>query len=108
MQLNIKWHADFFHSPEQMINPLDNVRYAARYLEQLYKETGSWETAVKFYHSRNSKFNTVYYAKYKDETAKSIADDGLFAARSGEAILQMPSQCIPRDVTFLDDFQRAP
>ena len=65
MQLNIKWHADFFHSPEQMINPLDNVRYAARYLEQLYNETGSWETAVKFYHSRNSKFNTVYYARYK-------------------------------------------
>ena len=65
MQLNIRWHADFFHSPEQMINPLDNVRYAARYLEQLYKETGSWEKAVKFYHSRNVEFNTVYYAKYK-------------------------------------------
>ncbi|NBT42493.1 MAG: hypothetical protein EBT20_18880 [Alphaproteobacteria bacterium] len=65
MQLNIRWHADFFHSPEQMINPLDNVRYAARYLEQLYKETGSWEKAVKFYHSRNAKFNTIYYAKYK-------------------------------------------
>jgi len=65
MQLNIRWHADFFHSPEQMINPLDNVRYAARYLEQLYKETGSWEKAVKFYHSRNAEFNTVYYEKYK-------------------------------------------
>ena len=65
MQLNIRWHADFFHSLEQMINPLDNVRYAVRYLEQLYRETGSWEKAVKFYHSRNAEFNTVYYAKYK-------------------------------------------
>jgi len=65
MQLNIRWHADFFDSLQQMMNPLDNVRYAARYLEQLYKETGSWEKAVKFYHSRNAKFNTVYYAKYK-------------------------------------------
>ena len=65
MQLNIRWHADFFDSFQQMMNPLDNVRYAARYLEQLYKETGSWEQAVKFYHSRNAKFNTVYYAKYK-------------------------------------------
>ena len=65
MQLNIRWHAEFFDSEEQMMNPLDNVRYAARYLEQLYKETGSWETAVKFYHSRNAKFNTVYFAKYK-------------------------------------------
>ena len=65
MQLNIRWHAEFFNSAEQMMNPLDNVRYATRYLEHLYKETGSWEKAVKFYHSRNAKFNTVYYAKYK-------------------------------------------
>ena len=65
MQLNIRWHADFFDSLQQMMNPLDNVRYAARYLEQLYKETGSWEKTVKFYHSRNAKFNSVYYAKYK-------------------------------------------
>ena len=65
MQLNVRWHAEFFKNPEQMMNPLDNVRYAARYLEKLYEETGSWEKAVKFYHSRNSRFNTAYYAKYK-------------------------------------------
>ena len=65
MQLNMRWHAEFFDSLQQMMSPLDNVRYAARYLEQLYKETGSWEKAVKFYHSRNAEFNTVYYAKYK-------------------------------------------
>ena len=65
MQLNIGWHADFFDSFQQMMNPLDNVRYAARYLERLYKETGSWEKAVKYYHSRNAKFHSVYYAKYK-------------------------------------------
>ena len=77
MQLNIRWHADFFDSLQQMMNPLDNVRYAARYLEQLYKETGSWEKAVKFYHSRNAKFNSVYYAKYKKiklpDTGTSLA-----------------------------------
>ena len=65
MQLNIRWHAEFFDGLRQMMNPSDNVRYAVRYLEQLYKETGSWEKAVKFYHSRNAKFNSVYYAKYK-------------------------------------------
>ena len=65
MQLNIRWHADFFDSLQQMMNPLDNVRYAASYLEKLYKETGSWEKTIKFYHSRNAKFNSVYYAKYK-------------------------------------------
>jgi len=65
MQLNIGWHADFFDGFQQMMNPLDNVRYAARYLEQLYKETGSWEKAVKYYHSRNAEFHSVYYEKYK-------------------------------------------
>lgn len=64
MQLNVRWHADYFESLEQMMEPFDNVHYAVHYLEQLYKETGSWEKAVKFYHSRNVKFNTVYYAKY--------------------------------------------
>ena len=64
MQLNLRWHAKFFNSLEQMMHPYDNVRYAARYLEKLYEETGSWEKAVKFYHSRNATFNTIYYAKY--------------------------------------------
>ena len=80
MQLNIRWHAEFFDSLRQMMNPSDNVRYAVRYLEQLYKETGSWEKAVKFYHSRNAKFNSVYYAKYKKikspDTGTSFASLG--------------------------------
>ena len=49
-----------------MLSPFENVSYAAKYLEQLYHETGSWEKTVKFYHSRNPKFNTVYYAKFRD------------------------------------------
>lgn len=64
MQLNFRWHAGSFESLEQMMEPFDNVRYAVGYLEQLYKETGSWKKTVKFYHSRNVKFNTKYYAKY--------------------------------------------
>ncbi len=73
MQLNVRWHSEFFNSLEQMMNPFDNVRYAAHYLEQLYKETGSWEKAVKFYHSRNAKFNTVYYRKYKEMKTPSTS-----------------------------------
>ena len=65
MQLNLRWHARFFDSLEEMISPVKNVSYAAKFLEQLYTETGSWEDAVKFYHSRNSKYNTTYYAKYQ-------------------------------------------
>ena len=65
MQLNLRWHARYFNSLEEMISPTNNVSYAAKFLEQLYKETGTWEKAVKFYHSRNSKYNTTYYANYE-------------------------------------------
>ena len=65
MQLNLRWHARHFDSLEEMISPIDNVSYAAKFLQQLYKETGTWEKAVKFYHSRNSKYNNLYYAKYQ-------------------------------------------
>lgn len=65
MQLNLRWHSRYFDSLEEMVSPAENVSYAAKFLEQLYKETGSWEKAVRFYHSRNSKHNEIYYAKYQ-------------------------------------------
>jgi len=66
MQLNIRWHARYFNSTSAMLSPFENVSYAAKYLEQLYRETGSWEKTIKYYHSRNPKFNSVYYAKFRD------------------------------------------
>ena len=65
MQLNLRWHARYFDSLEQMMSPIENVSYAAKFLQELYDETGAWEKAVKFYHSRNSKYNNVYYSKYQ-------------------------------------------
>jgi len=64
MQLNIKWHAKYFSNFSEMLSPEHNTLYAAKYLEQLYKETGSWMKAVKYYHSRNPKYNERYYAKF--------------------------------------------
>ena len=64
MQLNIKWHAKYFSNFSEMLSPEHNTLYAAKYLEQLYKETGSWMKAVKYYHSRNPKYNEIYYAKF--------------------------------------------
>jgi hypothetical protein len=66
MQLNIKWHAKYFSNFSEMLSPAHNTLYAAKYLEQLYKETGSWMKAVKYYHSRNPKYNERYYAKFSN------------------------------------------
>ena len=48
-----------------MINPIENVDYGARFLKKLYQRHGSWEKAVKYYHSSKSKFNVKYYRKVR-------------------------------------------
>ncbi len=65
MQLNYRWHKDFFNNLSDMINPIKNVDYAARFLNKLHQRHRSWEKAVKYYHSSKSKFNVKYYRKVK-------------------------------------------
>ncbi|PIE11997.1 MAG: hypothetical protein CSA72_02490 [Rhodobacterales bacterium] len=52
-QINTLWHGQHFESVEEMFDPQRNARYAARFLRDLHGETGSWETAVGYYHSRD-------------------------------------------------------
>ena len=63
MQLNYRWHKKFFKSLSDMISPTKNVYYGARFLKKLHERHGSWEKAVKYYHSSKSKFNVKYYRK---------------------------------------------
>ncbi len=65
MQLNFRWHKEFFNNLSDMINPMKNVDYAARFLNKLHQRHGSWEKAVKYYHSSKSKYNVKYYRKVK-------------------------------------------
>ena len=65
MQLNYRWHKKFFRSLSDMISPIKNVDYGARFLKKLHQRHGSWEKAVKYYHSSKSKFNVKYYRKVK-------------------------------------------
>ena len=65
MQLNYRWHKKFFNNLDDMMNPEKNVDYSARFLKKLHKRHGSWEKAVKYYHSSKSKFNVKYYKKVK-------------------------------------------
>ena len=65
MQINYRWHNKFFSNLGDMINPIKNVDYGARFLKKLFQRHGSWEKAVKYYHSSKSKFNVRYYKKVK-------------------------------------------
>jgi soluble lytic murein transglycosylase-like protein len=51
MQINHHFHAENFASPEAMLDPAQNVDYAARFLRQLRDREGSWTMAVARYHA---------------------------------------------------------
>ena len=63
MQINVKWHREHFESFSSMIDPRTNIEYAAQFLTNLKMAHGSWEKAIKHYHSSTSKLHTKYYAK---------------------------------------------
>ncbi|MGJ8544688.1 MAG: lytic transglycosylase domain-containing protein [Sulfitobacter sp.] len=63
MQINLRWHPDAFASAAEGFDPRSNVDYAARFLKNLYRRTGSWMTAAGSYHSFNPEFRAIYLAK---------------------------------------------
>ncbi|MDC3081113.1 lytic transglycosylase domain-containing protein [Paracoccaceae bacterium] len=86
MQLNFRWHKKFFKNLSDMMNPEKNVDYGAKFLKKLHQRHGSWEKAVKYYHSSKSKFNVRYYKKVKavwqKENAQSTLKSTLLASLS--------------------------
>lgn len=63
MQVNIKHHPDAFGSLEEAFDPVANARYAARFLQQLLAQTGSWPRAVAGYHSLTPDIGGEYARK---------------------------------------------
>jgi hypothetical protein len=51
MQINLLHHPDAFASLEEAFDPSRNAAYAARFLTQLYAQTGTWPKATAMYHS---------------------------------------------------------
>ena len=63
MQVNVKWHYEHFRSFEEMIDPVKNIQYAATFLIDLKAKHGTWEKAIKHYHSAKEVFNKKYFNK---------------------------------------------
>ena len=51
MQINHHYHGREFSSPAAMLDPTQNVRYAAHFLKELRSREGSWAMAVARYHA---------------------------------------------------------
>ena len=59
-QINSRWHGSAFASVTQMLDPVENALYAARYLRRLHGETGDWRAAIAAYHSRDPARGQAY------------------------------------------------
>ena len=65
MQINIKWHKNNFKKIADMFEVSPNISYAASFLLQLKNKHGSWDRAIKRYHSSDPKKNIPYLIKVK-------------------------------------------
>ncbi len=79
-QINFRWHGAAFESFETMFDPMENALYAARFLQELRREMGSWAKAVGAYHSRQPQRAQGYRDRVEDVYA------GLDEMRSSEPV----------------------
>lgn len=70
MQINYRWHGDNFADLDDMIDPAKNTEYAARYLSELRAETGSWDAATRYYHSRDPRRGAAYLGRVRQAMAR--------------------------------------
>ncbi|MFD1342216.1 lytic transglycosylase domain-containing protein [Litorisediminicola beolgyonensis] len=64
-QINLKWHGRHFSTDHEMLEPLANARYAARFLRSLHAELSDWDLAVGAFHSRTERHAAPYLARLK-------------------------------------------
>jgi hypothetical protein len=76
MQVNLLAHPDAFASLDEAFEPRSNVAYAARFLNELYQQDGSWPQAGAHYHSQTPELAAPYRAKLMSvwDSARRRAD----------------------------------
>jgi hypothetical protein len=62
-QINLMHHPDAFASLELAFDPPTNAAYAARFLKELFVQTGDWNKAVAMYHSATPELGADYQQK---------------------------------------------
>jgi hypothetical protein len=63
MQVNLMHHPDAFASLDVAFDPLANTAYAARFLKELYAQSGDWTKATAAYHSATPDIGAEYQRK---------------------------------------------
>lgn len=66
MQINYKFHGHNFKNLDHILNPEENVKYAAEFLKKLFKRHKSWNEAISRYHSSEPSRKKRYLKKVKN------------------------------------------
>lgn len=74
-QINYRWHGQHFSTIDQMFDPLENARYAARFLGELYAEKGDWSDAAGAFHSRTPRYANRYIRRF--DAFRAALGDGV-------------------------------
>lgn len=74
-QINYRWHGHHFGSVAEMLDPLANARYAARFVRELHAETGDWRAAAGAFHSRTPQHASKYLARF-DQLRATVRQQG--------------------------------
>ena len=104
MQVNMMHHPDAFASLEEAFDPGVNARYAARFLQQLLAQTGSWPLAVGGYHSLTPEVGGDYAKKVLAIWARpdrSRVGGRAMAARAPEPVVPALSPAVSSAVPSL-------
>ncbi|WP_264714560.1 transglycosylase SLT domain-containing protein [Limobrevibacterium gyesilva] len=72
-QINMAFHPRAFASLDEAFDARLNASYAARFLSELHDRTGSWETAVAWYHSATPGIGE----SYRNKVLADWSDGGL-------------------------------
>ncbi len=73
MQMNVKWHHERFQNISQLVDPNHNVYHAAKFLNELYHEKGTWSAAVAAYHSRTPSRGRAYLQAVRSKLTRKGA-----------------------------------
>ena len=84
MQENLMHHPDAFPNLDRAFDPPANAAYAAKFLRQLFVQSGDWTKAVALYHSATPALSEPYAKKvmalWPEETQRPIGPTALASA----------------------------
>jgi hypothetical protein len=95
-QVSLNYHPDAFADLEAAFDPAANAAYAARFLNMLKAQTGSWNTAIADYHSAVPDLGLPYQRRvlaawHGIGSVPSSVGDIAIAAADPVVVLQSPS-----------------